>query len=458
MTATPTTSGETAGQVRTETLEKRSIETIPLDERRGRPLNLAWTWSSPNLEFATIFVGVLATQVFGLSFWQAAAALLLGNGLAAISHGILSARGPGVGVPQMVLGRTAFGYLGNLLPSALMSVMAGFGWFAVNSVSAAFALSALTGLPALVCLVGVVVVQIAIAALGHDLVHLFERYAAIVLAVVFAVVAVLTFTRADYSVVPATPGGTGGFILAAATAWGYTAGWNPYATDYTRYLRPGTGAAAGRAAGIGLFLSTSVLMLAGAASVFIPGVASDNPTEAFTSHLPGGLADVTLLAIALGAICANIINVYSGSMAFLSMGFTALTRRRAVVPVAFGVVGFLLAWAGLADAGHAYEKFLLVIAYWIAPWLGVVLVDQVARRGQDLQPMLHTRAFANPSGLIALVVGIVVSVALFANQEAYVGPVAAAVPGLGDLTALVGFVLAAALYAVLPKRSTVTAR
>jgi len=457
VTATPTTTGETTGPVRTETLEKRSTETIPLDERRGRPLNLAWTWSSPNLEFATIFVGVLATQVFGLSFWQAAAALLLGNGLAAVSHGVLSARGPGVGVPQMVLGRTAFGYLGNLLPSALMSVMAGFGWFAVNSVSAAFALSALTGLPALVCLVGVVVVQIAIAALGHDLVHLFERYAAIVLAVVFAVVTVLTFTRADYSVVPATPGGTGGFILAAATAWGYTAGWNPYATDYTRYLRPGTGAAAGRAAGLGLFASTSVLMLAGAASVFVPGAVSDNPTEAFTSHLPTLLGDVTLLAIALGAICANILNVYSGSMAFLSMGFTALTRRRAVVPIAFGTVGFLLAWAGLSDAGHAYEQFLLVIAYWIAPWLGVVLVDQFARRGQDLQPLLHTRAFRNPSGLIALVVGIVVSVVLFANQEIYVGPVAAAAPGIGDLTALVGFVLAAVVYAVLPKRTAVTA-
>ena len=452
MTTTPTADGETTTAVRTETIERRSTETIPLDERRGRPRNLAWTWSSPNLEFATIFVGVLATQAFGLSFWQAAAALLLGNALAAISHGVLSARGPGVGVPQMVLGRTAFGHLGNLLPAALMSVMAGFGWFAVNSVSAAFALSALTSLPALLCLVAVVVVQIAIAALGHDLVHLFERYAAVVLAVVFAVVAVLTFAEADYSAAPATPGGTGGFILAAATAWGYTAGWNPYATDYTRYLRPGTGAAAGRAAGLGLFVSTSVLMLAGAASVTIPGAVDGNPTAAFTSHLPTALGQITLLAIALGAICANILNVYSGSMSFLTMGFTALTRRRAIVPVAFGVVGFVLAWAGLSDAGHAYEQFLLVIAYWIAPWLGVVLVDQFARRGQDLQPLLHDRTFRNPSGVAAMLIGLVLSVGLFANQEIYVGPVPAAAPGTGDLTALVGFAVAAATYALLPKR------
>lgn len=453
MTAAPATDTPTRPPAATtEALEKRSTETIPLAERRGRPLHLAWTWSAPNLEFATIFVGVLSTLAFGLTFWQAAAAIVLGNALAALSHGVLSARGPAVGVPQMVLGRIAFGYRGNIVPATLMSVMAGFGWFAVNSVSAAFALAALTGLAPVVCLVGVVLVQIGVAALGHDLVHLFERYAVVVLAVVFAVVAVMTFAAADYSAPAATPGGLGGFVLATATAWGYSAGWNPYATDYTRYLPLGAGRAAGWAAAVGLFVSTTVLMLAGAASVSIPGATSDNPTEAFTSHLPGAVAQVTLLAIALGAICANILNVYSGSMSFLAMGFTSLARHRAVVPLAFGVVGFFLAWAGLADAGHAYESFLLVIAYWIAPWLAVVLVDQWVRRGQDASPVLHDRGWTNASGVVALSVGTVVSVLLFANQEAYAGPVATALPQLGDLTALVGFVLAGALYLVLPRR------
>jgi NCS1 family nucleobase:cation symporter-1 len=442
----------TASRAAVETVEKRSTETIPLAERRGRPRNLAWTWASPNLEFATVYVGVLAIAVFGLSFTQAVAAILLGNVLASVTHGILSARGPSVGVPQMVLGRTAFGYRGNLLPSALMSVMAGFGWFAVNSVSGAFALNALTGVPTLACLVAIVAVQIAVAALGHDLVHLFERYAAVVLAVVFAVVAVVTFAKADYSLVPASPGGTGGFLLAAATAYGYSVGWNPYATDYTRYLPPGTGRSAGWAAGLGLFVSTSLLMLAGAASFSIPGSANENPTAAFTGHLPSVLGDVTLLCIALGAVCANILNVYSGSMSFLAMGFERMARHRAVVPLAFGVVGFGLAWAGLSDAGHAYESFLLVIAYWIAPWLGVVLVDQWVRRGRDVQTAVHSTTFSNPSGVVAMLVGLVVSVLLFANQEAYVGPVARALPGLGDITVVVGFVLAAATYALLPRR------
>ena len=41
-------------------VEPGGAEFIPLHERHGRPLQLFWTWTSPNLEFATVFVGVIA--------------------------------------------------------------------------------------------------------------------------------------------------------------------------------------------------------------------------------------------------------------------------------------------------------------------------------------------------------------------------------------------------------------
>ncbi len=85
-------------------VEPGGNERVPDAERHGRPRQLFWTWASPNLEFATIFLGVLAVSAFGLTFWQAVAAVVLGNGLAAVAHGVLSARGPEGGVPQMVLG------------------------------------------------------------------------------------------------------------------------------------------------------------------------------------------------------------------------------------------------------------------------------------------------------------------------------------------------------------------
>src|SRR5437868_1496983 len=158
-------------------VEPGGAEFIPLNERHGRPLQLFWTWTSPNLEFAAIFVGVLAVALFGLSFWQSVLAIVIGTAGAAVAQGALSARGPGHGVPQMVLSRLGFGYWGNILPAGLNSVTAGIGWFAVNSVSGALALNVLTHLPQVLCLLIIVAVQVAVAFFGYSLVHLFERYA-----------------------------------------------------------------------------------------------------------------------------------------------------------------------------------------------------------------------------------------------------------------------------------------
>ena len=47
------------------------------------------------------------------------------------------------------------------------------------------------------------------------------------------------------------------------------------------------------------------------------------------------------------------------------------------------------------------------------------------------------------------IIGLVVSVALFSNQEKFVGWVAKAYPALGDVTFFVGFVLSGAAYLVL---------
>src|SRR6202035_3518974 len=112
-------------------------------------------------------------------------------------------------------------------------------------------------------------------------------------------------------------------------------------------------------------------------------------TAGFTSHLATPLADITLLAIALGAICANALNVYSGSMSFLALGIRLpLSLRRAIVALVFGVVGFFVALSGLHDAATKYTNFLLVISYWIGPWLGVFFADQFLRRGKHVAGLL----------------------------------------------------------------------
>src|SRR3954447_14581728 len=370
-------------------VEPGGAEFAPLHERHGRPVQLLWTWLSPNLEFATVFLGVLATGIIGLSFWQAALAILIGTGLGSLSQAVLSGRGPKYGVPQMVLSRIGFGWWGNALPAGLNAVIAGIGWFAVNSVSGALALNALTKLPSWLCLLIVVVIQIVIAYLGHNLVQVFERYAAPVLGIIFLIACIIIFSKGSYGGA-GSGAGIGGFLIIVGATFGYAAGWNPYAADYTRYLPPTVSKLrTGLSAGLGVFLSCTVLELAGAASTSIVTDAGLNPTTAFTSHLGTVVGDLTLLAIALGAIAANAVKVYSGALSFTAMGFTIpLRAARAVTAVGFGVVGLILAWSALEDAGARYENFLLVISYWIGPWLGVYFADQVLRRGHRVDGFL----------------------------------------------------------------------
>src|SRR5215471_4239738 len=432
-------------------VEPGGAEFIPLSERHGKPLQQFWTWVSPNMEFATIFVGIIGVWFFGQSFWMATLAIVLGTALGSLSMGALAARGPLFGVPQMVLSRIGFGFLGNILPAGINAVVAGIGWFAVNSVSGAFALNALLGWNTKICLLIIVVAQIAVAFFGHNLVHMFERWAFPFLVVVFVIASSVIVSKSHPGVHVA--GVSGGFLITLGAAFGYAAGWNPYASDYTRYLPPDTNRrATGLWAGFGVFISCVWLEIIGAAAATVTNVDkyAANPTAGFTSHLPTALADVTLLAIALGAVCANALNVYSGSMSFLALGVRLpLALRRAIVALVFGLAGFFLALSGLHDAGTKYTNFLLVIAYWIGPWLGVFFADQFLRRGKQVAGLLFDRRHNPWAGFAAMAIGTFVGLFFFANQTKYVGIVPKHNSAFGDLAFEVGFVVSALLYALL---------
>ena len=429
-------------------VEPGGAEFIPLNERHGKPLQLFWTWTSPNMEFATIFVGVLAVAGFGLGFWEAALALILGSAIGGVTQGILSLRGPKYGVPQMVLSRLGFGYWGNVLPAGLNSVTAGIGWFAVNSISGAFALNVLTHMPQVLCLLIIVAVQVVVAFFGYNLVHVFERYAFPILTVIFLIAAGVILSKAHPGAAHHTI--PGAFLLTFGASFGYAVGWNPYASDYTRYFKPDANKRAiALWAGLGLFLSCALLEIVGAAAgtiVSANNALGANPTGAFTGTLPKVLADFTLIAIALGAVSANVLNIYSGALSFTALGIKLpLSLRRAIVALGFGAIGFFLAWSGLHNAGTKYENFLLIIAYWIAPWLAVYFCDLLLRRNPDEALLFATRR-TNWAGPVAMAIGMGISIWLFSNQTEYIGLVPTHVPSAGDLTFEAGFLITAVVY------------
>jgi purine-cytosine permease-like protein len=381
----------------------------------------------------------------------------VGTLLGSITHAVVSSWGPKFGVPMMVESRGAFGFLGNILPAGLNAFTGAFGWFIVNSVSGAFAIQALFpsfNLPFWLAFLVIVVAQVAIATLGHNLIHVFERWAFPLLGIVFAVACIFIFIHGNY-------GGSGqpipgAWLLAFTAAFGYAVGWNPYAADYTRYLPPNTDRRmVGIWAGLGVLASCIVLEIAGAVLVTVAGTKwglTDIPTAQLQRAMPDPIYYLTLICIAVGAVAANAINIYSGTMSLVALGIKemglTLRQRRAALAILAGVIGF---FGGLylesKGVSEQYTNFLLLISYWIAPWLAVVFVDYWLRRGNyGDEHMFYDPRYIRWQGFAAMAVGLVVSVYLFANSTAYTGPIAKNNPQLGDITFIVGFVITAVLY------------
>ena len=444
----------TSGSAKATSIETNDIAPISAGERHGKPWHLFTVWSSPNLEFATVFIGALAVFA-GLNVWQAIIAVALGNALAAVTHGWFSSWGPKHGVPQMVLSRSAFGLRGNVLPSGTSTLVAGIGWFAVNTTSGAFALATLSqgAIPLWICVTIIIVVQVIAAFIGHNFIQKFERYAFFYLSVVFAIVSVVVIAQGKYDVNPTTDFKWGAFSVGVALAYGYTQGWTPFAADFTRYLPANSSPkAVGLAAGLGNFTATTLLMSVGA--IAWSGVVGEGlPTPAFTSVLPAWLGILTLIGIAVGSVSANVLNIYSGTMSFIAAGVKLGFRtRRAIMVVIAGVVGGSLSYLAVEDDFRfMFELFLLTVGYWLAPWVAIVSVDRLLRKGQDIDNIVKEETkHWNPAGPIAFLVAVTVSIALFAKAEMptvkFYGLLTGPGAENGDWTALAGFGIAAILY------------
>jgi len=164
-----------------------------------------------------------------------------------------------------------------------------------------------------------------------------------------------------------------------------------------------------------------LLEIVGAASVAPGGLSDENPTRAFTGQLPGWLAALTLLAIVLGAISANVLNIYSGAMSFLTLGINLpLTFRRALVAVGSASSGSC--WPGPGSATRAASTRA---SCWSSP------TGSVRGSGDVHRPTPAPRPAGRPPVLrplvpqlgrpVAMLVGIVVSVPLFSNQTEFTG-------------------------------------
>ena len=430
--------------------ETAGMAPVPLDGRYGATWRNFTVWFGPNMELSGVFTGTLVFTL-GLGFWPGLAAMLIGVALGALPVALLSLWGPKTGMAQLPLARLPFGR--SIALPALVQWFSAIAWDALVGLFGGEAVQILFHVPFFVGVLVVLALEGAIGILGYEFIHQLMAWGSAILVVLFAILTIKIIQHGNVPMHSSVHGATavGTFVLVSTITFSGSFSWASYAADYSRYMKP----EASRpwifwATFGGLFTSLGwmyTIGLAGAKSL-------SNQTAAGVQSLMGGgfLGVLALVAIIFGSVTGTAMNDYSGSLAVQAGGVRI--RRQYSAALGTVLVFFLVLWIHGGDTATKFQNVLLFTAYWIAPFLAVVLIDwyrrgQAVTRSRLLETLDFRRLGTGWPALVALLVGFVAMVP-FMNTGLIEGPAAKALAG-ADLSFYVGFLVAGALY--LPLRN-----
>ncbi len=447
------------------TVERRSIDVIPANERHGSPMNQFTLWMSANLQITAVVDGALAV-VFGNQALWAIIGLLIGNLAGGVVMALHSAQGPRLGLPQMISSRAQFGVYGAAIPLVLVILMY-LGFTATGTVLSGQAINALLGVdaPAIGIIIFVVLVGI-IATFGYQLIHMVGKVAAVIGVVGLGYLAIRLFTQQDVGAAFADNSfGGAPFLLAVALGAGWQLTYGPYVADYSRYLPESTpersvfGATyAGTVIGSQLSMTFGVIVAAVAGDAFLP-----NQVE-WLGELagPAVLAGLIYLVIVIGKLTVTCLNAYGSFMcaATIVTGFTgrqAMSKSaRAVFISVMLLAAALIALAASADFLNNFKNFVLLLLMVFTPWSAINLTDYylVSKERVDIPALYQPDGRYGRWNLIAIttyVGGVLVQIPFLA-QSLYTGPITESLGG-ADISWIVGLLVPGLVYYVWASRN-----
>jgi NCS1 family nucleobase:cation symporter-1 len=373
-------------------VELNGINVIAENERKGKPSDLFWPWFGANVSVLAIAYGSYVVG-FGVSFWQATIAGVIGVVASFALCGVVALAGKRGSAPTMVLSRAAFGVHGNALPSALSWILL-VGWETVlvslSSLATATVFHELGwgGGDATKVLGFVVTAVLVVGAgvLGFDVIMKLQTwitYATIVLTIGFVA---LTLDEVHWSAISDKPSGSMQAFIGALTlvATGFGVGCANAAADYSRYLpRRTSGAGVFGWTTFGGAVAPLVLIVYGIAlassSDKLSGSIGD-PIGTLTTLLPTWYLVPFAIVAVLGLVGGAVLDIYSSGLALLTLG---LKVRR---PVAAGVDGVIMVIGAIYVVFIAdnflgpFQAFLITVGVPIAAWAGVFVADLAVRR------------------------------------------------------------------------------
>jgi NCS1 family nucleobase:cation symporter-1 len=386
-------------------VETNGLDVIDDAERRGRPRQLFWPWFGANVSVLGLSYGSF-TLGFGISFWQALVAGVVGILFSFLLCGFIAIAGKRGSAPTMLLSRAAFGVRGNRLPSAISWLLT-VGWETVLTALATLATSTVFerlgwggGTPTkVIALVVVAALTVAAGVLGFDAIMKLQTWITWITGVLTVVYVVLVVGDVHWDAVSALPAGSAqqwvGALVFLMTGFGL--GWVNAAADYSRYL-PRSSSSRGvvgwttfGASVAPLVLLVFGLLLAGSSTELNGAIAKD-PIGALTTVLPLWFLVPFALVAVLGLVGGAVLDIYSSGLALLSAG---LRVRRPVAALVDGVL-MILGTVYIVFFGgeflYQFQGFLVTLGVPVAAWCGVMLADVLLRRRDYAEPDLFDPA------------------------------------------------------------------
>jgi purine-cytosine permease-like protein len=415
--------------------ELNDINFIGESERRGKASDLFWPWAGANVSLLALSYGAFFLG-FGISFWQATIAAVIGTVGSFALVGVSSLAGKRSSAPTMTLSRAAFGVRGNLLPG-LLSYLVFVGWETVLVSLATLAtgtvLERATSLDRNIALVLGFLIAASLTifggVLGHPVIMKLQRWITGITVVATVTYIVLTLDEVNWdSVFAIKAGSTAGLIGAIIFAiTGIGLGWVNSAADYSRYLPRSVSSRAvfgWTVLGAAIVPITLVIYgsaLSGSSKELSDAIAMD-PIGALTQLLPTWFLIPFALVAILGLVGGAILDLYSSGLTLISIGVKVKRPVAAAIDGTIMLFGTIYIVWFATDFFAPFQGFLITLGVPVAVWSAIFVADVVLRKRDYVEADLFSETGrygrVNPIAIALVAIGSIVGWGFVTNTFA----------------------------------------
>ncbi len=366
---------------------------IAQNERSGSARSLFWPWAAANVSLLALSYGAFFLG-FGISFWQATLAAIIGTIASFGLVGISSLAGKRASAPTMTLSRAAFGVKGNVVPG-LLSYLIFVGWETVLVSLATLATETVFTRvgnidPNISRILGFSIaagLTIFGGVLGFQVIMRLQKVLTIATIILTIGYIALTADQVNWSAISEIPSGSSQAFIGALVfgVTGIGLGWVNAAADYSRYLprsvssRGVIGWTIFGASIVPIVLVIYGSLLAGSSKTLGEKISMD-PIGALTTLVPTWYLIPFATVAILGLIGGAILDLYSSGITLVSIGLPVKRHVAASIDAVIMSLGTIyIVWIAGNFFGP-FQGFLITLGVPIAAWSGIFVADVLMRK------------------------------------------------------------------------------